>query len=93
MSFDLSLGCFAARWLAAKLLGVAASQLPADAADSMLEQLGEGTLPKSAVRPHKFEERTGSMLAAGVILAQASTGARNKSHLVVSILALPTRVT
>ncbi len=65
----------AARWLAAKLVGVAARNLSAAAAESLLGQLQEGMLPKSATRAHKFEERTGAMLASGVLLAQAATGA------------------
>ena len=62
--------------MAAKLVGITASALTAEAAQALLEDIvasfNDGDLKK-----HKFEEQDGAMAAAGYILAQRLTGERH----------------
>ena len=68
----------AARDMAAKLVGIAASALTAAAAQALLEDI-VASFSAGDLKKHKFEEQDGAMAAAGYILAQSLTGKRRES--------------
>ncbi len=64
--------------MAAKLVGIAASALTAEAAQALLEDI-EASFRDGDLKKHKFEEQDGAMAAAGYVLAQSLTGVRHGS--------------
>ena len=64
----------AARTIAGKLLGIVVSRLEAGQVVELLTQLCGSFKAQQAGFSHKFEERSGSLTAAGYVLAQSATG-------------------
>ena len=64
----------AARGVAGKLLGIVVSRLSPEDASSLLGQLCASFPAGSNGQPKRFEDQSGSLGAAGFVLAQCSTG-------------------